>query len=61
MNNPKELAHKIAVLQDYTYKTGVKTTRSQAELLKDLNVQDTVTVLELVAAELRSAAGPAGR
>jgi len=54
MNNPKELAHKIAVLQDYTYKTGVKTTRSQAELLKDLTVNETVSVLELVAAELKA-------
>ena len=55
MTNPKELAHKIAVLQDYTYKTGVKTTRSQAELLKDLTVDQTVSVLELVAAELKKA------
>lgn len=54
MIDPKELAHKIAVLQDYSFKTGVKTTRSQAELLKDLDVNDTVRVLEFVAAELKA-------
>jgi hypothetical protein len=49
-----ELAHRIAVLQDYSYQTGVKTTRSQAELLRDLDVEQTVSVLELVAAELKA-------
>jgi hypothetical protein len=48
----KVIAHKIAVLQSYSFETGVKTVRSQADLLRPLTTNETVTVLELVAAEL---------
>lgn len=50
----QELAHKIAVLQGYSLQSGVKTVRSQVELLRDLTTEQTVQVLELVAAELKA-------
>lgn len=54
MTDLKALAHKIAVLQRYTATTGCRTTRSQGELLKDLDAEQTVAVLEMAQAELRS-------
>ena len=44
----KELARKIAILQDYSIQTGVKTNRSQGDLLRNLDGEQTVKVLEMV-------------
>jgi len=52
MTDLREIARKIILLQQYSEKTGVKTSRSQSELLRDLNGAQTVAVLEMaVAAE----------
>jgi hypothetical protein len=52
MTNLQEIARKIVLLQQYTDKTGVKTIRSQSDLLKDLDGAQTVAVLEMaIAAE----------
>ncbi len=52
MTDLKEIARKIVLLQQYTEKTGVKTSRSQSELLRELDGAQTVAVLEMaIAAE----------
>lgn len=54
IQDAKVLARKISVLQQYSFESGVKTVKSQAALLRDLTVDETVSVLELVAAELKA-------
>jgi hypothetical protein len=54
MTDLKEIARKIGVLQRYTQETGTRTSRSQAELLSELDGEQTVAVLEMAQAELRS-------
>ena len=49
MADLREIARKIALLQKYTATTGCRTSRSQAELLRDLNAEQTCEVLELAA------------
>ena len=46
----QEIANQIFVLQQYTDKTGVKTIRSQSDLLKNLDGAQTVEVLKLAIA-----------
>ena len=54
MNHLQELARKISILQQYSHESGVKTVKSQAELLRNLTTEQTVEVLELVAANLKA-------
>ncbi len=52
MPDLQEIARQIILLQQYTDKTGVKTIRSQSDLLKNLDGAQTVAVLEMaIAAE----------
>lgn len=55
MTDLKEVARQIALLQQYTDKTGVKTSRSQSELLRGLDGAQTVAVLEMAIALEKSA------
>jgi hypothetical protein len=57
MTDLKEVANQIALLQEYSFSTGVKTSRSQADILRPLNGSDTVKVLELVRDMAREKAG----
>ncbi len=54
MTDLKEIARKIAVLQKYSQDSGVRTSRSQADLLRPLDGEQTVAVLELVPNEFRA-------
>lgn len=53
MTDLKVIARKIAVLMQYTIDSGCRTSRSQAELLRDLDAEQTVTVLEMAVVERR--------
>lgn len=55
----QEIARRIHLLQTYTIESGVKTSRSQADLLRPLTGDETVRVLELVR-DMNTAA-PIGR
>jgi hypothetical protein len=61
MTDLKEIAHKIAVLQKYSQDSGVRTSRSQADLLRDLDGAQTVAVLELVPDQFRALIAAEGR
>ena len=54
MTDLKEIARKIALLRKYSQESGVRTSRSQADLLRELDGEQTVAVLDLAQAELRS-------
>ncbi len=54
MTDLQVIARKIAVLQKYSQDSGVKTSRSQADLLRSLDGEQTVAVLELVPNEFRA-------
>ena len=57
MPDLKEIARKIVLLQQYSDRTGVKTIRSQSDLLKDLDGAQTVAVLEMAIAAERADMG----
>lgn len=58
--NLQEIANQISLLQKYSIETGVRTSRSQADILRPLNGAETVKVIELVR-DMAIAAEKAGR
>jgi hypothetical protein len=54
IHEKEQIARKIAVLQKYSQDSGVRTSRSQADLLRSLDGEETVAVLELVSDEYRA-------